>query len=36
MKTAMPDSREIERKFLLKRLPENLKRARRYIIAQGY
>ena len=23
-------------KFLLKRLPENLKRARRYIIAQGY
>jgi len=36
MKTAMPNSREIERKFLLKRLPENLKRARRYIIAQGY
>ena len=32
----MPNSREIERKFLLKRLPENLKRARRYIIAQGY
>jgi adenylate cyclase len=36
MKMGMPNSREIERKFLLKRLPENLKRARRYIIAQGY
>ena len=36
MKMAMPNSREIERKFLLKQLPENLKRARRYVIAQGY
>jgi CYTH domain-containing protein len=32
----VPNSREIERKFLLKRLPENLKQARRYVIAQGY
>src|SRR6266516_7557410 len=29
-------SREIERKFLLKRLPDRLKRARRHVIAQGY
>jgi adenylate cyclase len=36
MKTGVPNSREIERKFLLKRLPEKLKRSRRYIIAQGY
>jgi adenylate cyclase len=36
MKTEMPNSREIERKFLLKRLPEKLKRSRRYVIAQGY
>src|SRR5439155_17767099 len=36
MKMGMPNSREIERKFLLKRLPENLKRAQHYIIAQGY
>src|SRR5438093_13526316 len=36
MKTANPNSREIERKFLLKRLPEKLNRSRRYIIAQGY
>jgi len=36
MKTGMPNSREIERKFLLKRLPEELNRSRRYIIAQGY
>src|SRR5437899_8842763 len=36
MKTGMPNSREIERKFLLKRLPEKLNRSRRYIIAQGY
>src|SRR6266568_5173843 len=36
MKTGMPNSREIERKFLLKRLPEKLNRLRRYIIAQGY
>jgi CYTH domain-containing protein len=36
MKTGNPNSREIERKFLLKRLPENLNRSRRYIIAQGY
>ena len=36
MKTATPNSREIERKFLLKRLPERLKQARRCVIAQGY
>jgi adenylate cyclase len=36
MKMGMPNSREIERKYLLKRLPENLKRSRRYVIAQGY
>jgi adenylate cyclase len=36
MKMRMPDSREIERKYLLKRLPENLNRSRRYVIAQGY
>src|SRR5437773_2463456 len=36
MKKGMPNSREIERKFLLKRLPDNLKRSRRYVIAQGY
>ena len=29
-------SREIERKFLLKQLPERLKQARRCVIAQGY
>src|SRR5947208_10541713 len=29
-------SREIERKFLLRRLPEKLKRSRHYIIEQGY
>src|SRR5437667_1033344 len=29
-------SREIERKFLLKRLPDKLKRSRHYIIEQGY
>jgi adenylate cyclase len=32
----MPSSREIERKFLMKRLPERLKQARRCVIAQGY
>ncbi len=32
----MPSSREIERKFLLKRLPERLKQARRCVIVQGY
>src|SRR5205809_6316787 len=36
MKTGIPNSREIERKFLLKQLPEKLDRSRRYIIAQGY
>src|SRR6266700_3182069 len=36
MKKGLPNSREIERKFLLKRLPEKLNRSRRYIIAQGY
>jgi adenylate cyclase len=30
------NNREIERKFLLKRLPEELKRSRHYIIEQGY
>jgi adenylate cyclase len=35
MKTGMANSREIERKYLVKRLPEKLKR-RRYVIAQGY
>jgi CYTH domain-containing protein len=29
-------NREIERKFLVKRLPDNLKRSRRLIIQQGY
>ena len=29
-------NREIERKFLVKQLPEKLKRSRRYLIAQGY
>jgi CYTH domain-containing protein len=32
----MPSNREIERKFLLKQLPERLKQARRCVIAQGY
>lgn len=36
MKKGLPNSREIERKFLLKLLPEELKRSRRYVIAQGY
>ena len=36
MKTGMPNTREIERKFLLKQLPERLKQARRCVIAQGY
>src|SRR6266704_5513507 len=36
MKKGLPNSREIERKFLLKRLPEELKRSRRYVIEQGY
>ncbi len=31
-----PSSREIERKFLLKGLPEKLKRSRHSLIAQGY
>jgi adenylate cyclase len=31
-----PNSREIERKFLLKQFPERLKQARRCVIAQGY
>jgi adenylate cyclase len=31
-----PKNREIERKYLVKRLPEKLKRSRRYAIAQGY
>jgi len=30
------NNREIERKFLLKRLPDKLKRSRHYIIEQGY
>jgi CYTH domain-containing protein len=36
MKKGLPNSQEIERKFLLKRLPEELKRSRRHVIAQGY
>jgi len=36
MKTGMANSREIERKYLVKRLPEKLKQSRRYVIAQGY
>jgi CYTH domain-containing protein len=32
----MRNNREIERKFLVKQLPEKLNRWRRYIIAQGY
>src|SRR5213595_3478327 len=36
MKPGIPNNREIERKFLLKQLPEKLKHARRYVIAQGY
>jgi len=36
MKIGMPNTREIERKFLLKQLPERLKQARRCVIAQGY
>ena len=31
-----PNNREIERKFLVKELPERLKQARRCVIAQGY
>lgn len=30
------NGREIERKFLVKRLPSSLKRSRRHLIAQGY
>jgi CYTH domain-containing protein len=30
------NNREIERKFLVKQLPDKLNRSRRYIIAQGY
>src|SRR3979411_3491124 len=30
------NGREIERKFLVRRLPPTLKRSRRYMIAQGY
>src|SRR6266481_1278550 len=36
MKKGLPNSREIERKFLLKRLTKELKRSRRYVIAKGY
>jgi adenylate cyclase len=36
MKIRTTNSREIERKFLLKRLPDRLKRSRHYVIAQGY
>jgi len=36
MNTGMTNSREIERKFLLKSLPDKLKRSRCYIIDQGY
>jgi CYTH domain-containing protein len=30
------NNREIERKFLIKRLPDKLNRSRRYVIEQGY
>jgi CYTH domain-containing protein len=36
MKTGIPNSREIERKFLVRWLPDKIKRSRRYLIAQGY
>jgi len=36
MTTRIPNSREIERKFLVKWLPDKIKRSRRYLIAQGY
>jgi CYTH domain-containing protein len=36
MSPRTPNSREIERKFLVKQLPERLKQARRCVIAQGY
>jgi adenylate cyclase len=36
MKRGTPNSREIERKFLVRSLPMKLKRSRRYLIAQGY
>jgi adenylate cyclase len=36
MNRKTPSNREIERKFLLKQLPERLKQARRCVIAQGY
>src|SRR5882724_3154818 len=36
MNRRTPSNREIERKFLVKQLPERLKRARRSVIAQGY
>ncbi len=36
MKTATPNSREIERKFLLKELPPGLNCFRSHVIAQGY
>ena len=32
----MPNSREIERKYLVRWLPDKIKRSRRYLIAQGY
>src|SRR5437899_809781 len=36
MNRRTPSNREIERKFLLKQLPERLKQARHCVIAQGY
>src|SRR5205814_3057707 len=36
MRTRMPNSREIERKYLVRWLPDKIKRSRRYLIAQGY
>jgi adenylate cyclase len=36
MKMKMPNTREIERKYLLKRLPEDLNRSQRYVVVQGY
>jgi len=36
MKTGMLNSREIERKYFVRWLPDKIKRSRRYLIAQGY
>src|SRR5438045_9025549 len=36
MRTRMPNSREIERKYLVRWLPDKINRSRRYLIGQGY